>query len=242
MKEGDFTVTVWKQLKYLQKGVSHVQNSTNCQDSVLIFENDNCIVAALADGLGSLKYSEVAAQTATETVCKCFLELSNPLVEFETKKDLAKHILDASVVNIQNKAKEMGIPLNEMDCTLMFVCVLKTTNYAIIGRLGDSAVCVIANPKSIAINDGNKSANGTNAILDKDAIEHFDIRIIDLDKNNIQGFILSSDGLENELYMKGSDHVNKNAELYFKVFCQLLCAWPYTGSKVQRCTDCCDWG
>ena len=223
MKEGDFTVTVWKQLKYLQKGVSHVRNSTNCQDSVLIFENDNCIVAALADGLGSLKYSEVAAQTATETVCKCFLELSNPLVQFETKKDLAKkdlakHILDASVVNIQNKAREMGIPLNEMDCTLMFVCVLKTTNHAIIGRLGDSAVCVIANPKSIAINDGNKSANGTNAILDKDAIEHFDIQIIDLDKNNIQGFILSSDGLENELYMKGSDHVNKNAELYFNAW------------------------
>lgn len=215
MKEGDFTVTVWKQLKYLQKGVSHVQNGTNCQDSVLIYENEDCIVASLADGLGSLKYSEVAAQTATETVCRCFSELNNPLEQFETKEDLAKHILDAAVMNIQDKAIEMGVPLNEMDCTLMFVCVLKSTNYAIIGRLGDSAVCVIADPKSIAINDGNKSANGTNAILDKDAVEHFDIQIIDLDKNNVYGFILSSDGLENELYMKGSDHVNKTAELYF---------------------------
>lgn len=208
-------MTVWKQLKYLQKGVSHVQNGTNCQDSVLIYENENCIVAALADGLGSLKYSEVAAQTATEIVCKCFSELNNPLEQFETKEDLAKHILDAAVMNIQDRAIEMGVPLNEMDCTLMFVCVLKTTNHAIIGRLGDSAVCVIADPKSIAINDGNKSANGTNAILDKDAIEHFDIRIIDLNKDNVYGFVLSSDGLENELYMKGSDHVNKTAELYF---------------------------
>lgn len=218
MKEGDFIVTVWKKIKYLQKGVSHAQNGTNCQDSVLIFENEDCIVAALADGLGSLKYSEVAAQTATETVCKCFSELNNPLEQFETKEDLAKHILDAAVMNIQEKAVEIGVPLNEMDCTLMFVCVLKTTNYAIIGRLGDSAVCVIAQSKSSAINDGNKSANGTNAILDKDAIEHFDIQIIDLDKNNIYGFILSSDGLENELYMKGSDHVNKTAELYFNAW------------------------
>lgn len=218
MKEGDFIVTVWKKLKYLQKGISHVQNGTNCQDSVLIFENGDCIVAALADGLGSLKYSEVAAQIATETVCKCFSELNNPLEQFENKEDLAKHILDAAVMNIQEKAIEMGVPLNEMDCTLMFVCVIKTTNYAIIGRLGDSAVCIIAYPKSIAINDGNKSANGTNAILDKDAIEHFDIQIIDLDKNNIYGFILSSDGLENELYMKGSDHVNKTAELYFNAW------------------------
>lgn len=211
-------MTVWKKLQYLQKGVSHVQNGTNCQDSVRIFENENCIVAALADGLGSLKYSEVAAKIATETVCKCFSELNNPLEQFETKEELAKHILDAAVTNIQEKAIEMGVPLNEMDCTLMFVCVLKTTNYAIIGRLGDSAVCVIAQSKSIAINDGNKSANGTNAILDKDAIEHFDIQIFDLDKNNIYGFVLSSDGLENELYMKGSDHVNKTAELYFNAW------------------------
>lgn len=218
MKEGDFNVAGWKKLKYLQKGVSHVQNGTNCQDSVLIFENEDCIVAALADGLGSLKHSEVAAQTATETVCKCFSKLNSPLEQFETKEDLAKHILDAAVMSIQKKAIEMDVPLNEMDCTLMFVCVLKSTNYAIIGRLGDSAVCVIADPKSIAINDGNKSANGTNAILDKDAVEHFEIQILDLDKNNVYGFVLSSDGLENELYMKGSDHVNKIAELYFNAW------------------------
>ena len=218
MKEGDFNVAGWKKLKYLQKGVSHVQNGTNCQDSVLIFENEDCIVAALADGLGSLKHSEVAAQTATETVCKCFSKLNSPLEQFETKEDLAKHILDAAVMSIQKKAIEMDVPLNEMDCTLMFVCVLKSTNYAIIGRLGDSAVCVIADPKSIAINDGNKSANGTNAILDKDAVEHFEIQILDLDKNNVYGFVLSSDGLENELYMKGSDHVNKTAELYFNAW------------------------
>ena len=211
-------MTVWKQLKYMQKGVSHVQNGTNCQDSVLIFENEDCIVASLADGLGSLKYSEVAAQTATETVCKCFSELNNPLGQFDTKEELAKHILNVVVMNIQNKAIEINLPLNEMDCTLMFVCVLKKTNSAIIGRLGDSAVCVVAEPKSIAVNDGNKSANGTNAILDKDAIDHFDIQILDLDKNNIHGFILSSDGLENELYMKGSDHVNKTAELYFNAW------------------------
>lgn len=211
-------MTVWKQLKYLKKGISHVQNGMSCQDSVLIYENENCIVASLADGLGSLKYSEVAAQTATESVCKYFSEQNNLLEQFDTKKDLAKHILDTVVMNIQDRAIELSVPLNEMDCTLIFVCVLKTTNYAIIGRLGDSAVCVIADPKSIAINDGNRSANGTNAILDKDAVDHFDIQIINLNKNNVYAFVLSSDGLENELYMKGSDHVNKTAELYFNAF------------------------
>lgn len=211
-------MTVWKKLKYLQKGISHVQNGTNCQDSVLIFENEDCIVASLADGLGSLKYSEVAAQTATETVCNFFFELKNPFEKFDTKEDLAQHILDAVVMNIQDKANVMGVPLNEMDCTLVFVCVLKRPKQAIIGRLGDSAICVIAENKAIAINDGNKSANGTNAIFDNDAIENFDIKTLDLEEKNIYGFILSSDGLENELYMKGSDHVNKIAELYFNAW------------------------
>ena len=105
-----------------------------------------------------------------------------------------------------------------MDCTLVFVCILKNENKAIIGHLGDSAICIIGEKKSIAINDGNRSANGTNALLDNDAIDHFCIRLYDLNKLKIQGFILTSDGLENELYMKGSDYVNQAAEIYFNAW------------------------
>lgn len=219
MKEGVLAVTVWKNLAYSRQGVSHAKNGIKCQDSVRIFENDDYIVASLADGLGSLKYSEVAAETATGTVNRCCVAVKNFNEQFETASDLAKYILDAVVQDIQDKAIEFGIPLTEMDCTLVFVCILKKAMLAIVGRLGDSAVCVIAESKTIAINDGNKSANGTNTVLDKDAIEHLDIQIFNLEEGNIQGFVLTSDGLENELYMKGSDHVNKIAELYFNVCC-----------------------
>lgn len=210
-------MSVWKTLEYLHKGVSHINSGTNCQDSVRTYENEKYIIASLADGLGSLQYSEIAAQTATETTCNVLagLELFN---EFNKKSEIAEYILDAVVSNVEKKASELCVPLQQMDCTLLFVCVSKEENWAILGRLGDSAICVIADSESNAINDGNKSANGTNAILDTDAIDHFEIEILDLDEKNIQGFILSSDGLENELYMKGSDHVNKTAELYFNAW------------------------
>jgi hypothetical protein len=48
-----------------------------------------------------------------------------------------------------------------MDCTLVFVYIIKNESKAIIGRLGDSAICVFGENDSIALNDGNKSANGT---------------------------------------------------------------------------------
>lgn len=211
-------MSAWKTLEYLHKGVSHVHSGTNCQDSVRTYENEKYIIASLADGLGSLQYSEIAAQTATETTCNVLAGLKDPFEEFNKKSEFARYILDAVVGNVEKKASELNVPLQQMDCTLLFVCVLKKQNCAILGRLGDSAICVIADQKSKAINDGNKSANGTNAILDSDAIDHFEIEIMDLDKENILGFILSSDGLENELYMKGSDHVNKTAELYFNAW------------------------
>ncbi len=212
-------MSAWKTLAYWQKGASHEKNGTNCQDSVRLYENDNCIVAALADGLGSLRYSEAAAQTAVNTVCRFFEQLEDPIASFHgSKEDFAKYILNAVVNDIKDVAADEELPLDQMDCTLLFVCILKKTNRAIIGRLGDSAVCIMADHDSIAINDGNRTANGTNAILDADALEHFNIRFLDLDKRGVRGFILTSDGLENELYIKGSDHVNKAAELYFNAW------------------------
>ncbi|MEE0954246.1 MAG: protein phosphatase 2C domain-containing protein [Eubacterium sp.] len=208
----------WKHVEYLQKGLSHLKDGSDCQDSIRVYEDKECITAALADGLGSLKASALAAQTATETVCAFFATIKEPLKRFSGKKGLADQLLKAVVSNIRKKAADSEIPLKEMDCTLVFACILKKENRALIGRLGDSTICIIAGSKSTAWNDGSESANGTNAVLDTDASDHFEIKVLNLENSGIEGFILSSDGLENELYMKGSGHVNKNAEFFFNAW------------------------
>lgn len=199
----------WRYASYKQKGLSHLKDGTNCQDNTCVVETEDYIVAALADGLGSLKYSEIASDVATKSICEAFENINY------SKKELSSDLLQYVVENIQHEAEARGIALKEMDCTLAFVYIRKNESKAIIGRLGDSAICVFRENDSIALNDGNKSANGTSAVLDRDAIDNFTINLFDYKKDKIKGFILSSDGLENILYMKGSSSVNKAAEEYF---------------------------
>lgn len=199
----------WRYASYKLKGLSHSKDGTQCQDNTCVIDTEDYLVAALADGLGSLKYSEIASDIATKSVCKAFENLNCSI------KELPSYLLQYIVSNIQTEADSRGLQLKEMDCTLVFVCIYKKEPKVIVGRLGDSAVCIFGEKRAIALNDGNKSANGTSAVLDRDAIDNFTINAYDYKKEKIIGFILSSDGLENILYMKGSTNVNKAAEEYF---------------------------
>lgn len=199
----------WRYASYKRKGLSHWKDGTQCQDNICVVDTEDYLVAALADGLGSLKYSEIASDITTKSVCKVFENLDCSV------KELPSYLLRYIVSNIQQEADSRGLQLKEMDCTLVFVCIYKKESKAIVGRLGDSAICIFGENQAIALNDGNKSANSTSAILDRDAIDNFTINAFNYKKEKIIGFILSSDGLENILYMKGSTNVNKDAEEYF---------------------------
>ncbi len=209
---------MWKHVSYLQRGISHVSSGTECQDSVAIRENDIGIAAVIADGLGSLKNSEAAARTATEYVSACLLSIGEKRIALDTdeqKKWFADTTIRALQDRIRLEAGQKNLPAASMDCTLGFVFISKVKNYAIIGRLGDSAVCVIGDSIAEAVNDGNASANGTCAVMDEDAAEHLELRFLDLKKERIYGFILTSDGLDNYLYNKGSRRISRSAEEIF---------------------------
>lgn len=207
----------WKTVSLTKKGLSHVSSGTNCQDCVNVAENECFVVAALADGLGSLSHSELASQIATQAVCDYFFENSEDYSDGikKERKPSVDAILDYVQSRINEEANQRGLSTVDMDCTIAFVCVSKINNHALIGLLGDSAICVIAKEKSVVINDGNRTANGTYAVLDRDAKNHFQLHYADLDADEILGFILTSDGLENELYIKGSPRIRKIAASYF---------------------------
>ena len=228
---------MWKYTSYLKKGVSHEKAGTVCQDSVLIKEDEYCIVAALSDGLGSLKYSDVAANTATETICDFFMTCKDERLIDADKNQLRSQLIGVVTGRIKQKAAEMGVQVPTMDCTLMFVYISKVHDYAIAGRLGDSAVCVIQSDDAVSLNDGNGSANGTCAVLDPDAADHLDLSCWDITKDRIEGFVLTSDGLDNVLYMKGSTHVNKVTEEYFNAIITSSEPQKTIASKIAELTS-----
>lgn len=210
---------MWKYTSFIKKGLSHEKNGADCQDSVVIRENDKCIVAALSDGLGSLENSAVASSCATAAVWDLFSSLGDKKIPYNEKSFKPDSFRNELVTKIKDmmltKAQEMNIPEKSMDCTLVFVYVSKLHGYAITGRLGDSAICIIKDSGNIAICADSASANGTSAMLDKDSVEHMHIAFHKLEDNDIKGFILTSDGLDNEIYRKGSSHVSMTAEDYF---------------------------
>ena len=201
----------WKYTYYQQKGVSH----SVCQDCVRVFSDSQRVVACLCDGLGSLNHSDLAAEITVKTVIESLRE-TKPFRFSDVGTANLKHFKTNLIAKIQNRLREeavkRGIPVNSMDCTLLFVCLFPQYDTALYGNLGDSALCVIRdNPYTDIFCDS--TFVGTRAVMDKDAAQMIHCDVIPLD-DHVKSFLLTSDGLENEIYFKGLDFLSRNTELY----------------------------
>lgn len=204
---------MWKTFSIKQIGTSHKQNNTCCQDDVRIREDEQWIVAALADGLGSLSHSELAAEIATQTLCGFPHTLLEKIINNDA--GIEEYIVETVADAIKAEADSRNIDYTACDCTLVFVVIDKLRNLATVGRLGDSAAIILRKTDSVVISDSDHSANGTNAVLDSEAFHNLNLISFKIEDEDIIGFILTSDGLDNELYLKGSRHVQRIAGLYF---------------------------
>ena len=198
----------WKYAFYRQKGINHGV----CQDFVDVYADDTRIIACLCDGLGSLKNSDVAAQETVKNVIGLFRAI--PIAP-KPQTDLApfrRKLIAELQRRLKAVAAERDMALDSMDCTLLFVCLFLDQKMAMIGSLGDSALCVIRDDRPPEL-FCDSDFIGTRAVLDNDAAEHLQCTAFPLD-DHVRSILLTSDGLENEIYCKGLTHVAKNTELY----------------------------
>lgn len=203
----------WKSYRYEpRQGLDHIKKNIPCQDAIWVSKKRGKIVAVLSDGLGQYSYSQIASKIVTETVGKFLLNLD---INVNFDKDvLKKNVLEIakeSIVKDKNWKKYNG----QMDCTLLFLLVDENVGLFLFGQLGDGAICMFENKSGICvegIKDTNMvSANQTNTVMSATAMEglYVDVKILD----EWEGFLLTSDGLANELYSPVSG-VKKNAEAY----------------------------
>lgn len=199
-------------VRVLRTGTSHKK----CQDYVELIENEHSIVAALSDGVGSLDYSEIAAKTTVKTLCENLSNISDIKSSYKNEEEFKKYVV--SIVNnaIEVEARKNYFDLDKMDCTSVFLYISKTNKYALIGTLGDSALISINSDGSSKVySEGGSLANGTSTVRGKNAISNLHISQVSLEKNDIAGFVLTSDGLDGEIYAKGSPYAYENCECYF---------------------------
>ena len=216
----------WKILTALQRGGDHIRENTPCQDSICIEDNGSCLVAALSDGIGSLDYSHEASAQVTSGVVQWFQENTQRLKQADKTTNSDGKILQELIPFLQKRvrqhARQMQFPVEMMDCNLAFVCIVRTekgVDLVYTGRLGDCALCLISDDSFV---DTSQFIVGsiTDTIMDPNAGSRLHLNRACVEPQHIYGFILTTDGLENEIYMKGSSVVLKNAEHYYNLLHQ----------------------
>lgn len=113
---------VWKMIisyKANMAGPYHIDNGIPCQDSYAVKKGkDNFIIAAVADGLGSEKYSDIGSKVAVNSVVEECAENISADNSFEDNKKLMTRAMINAYKAVLARAKEDGNNPNEYDSTL----------------------------------------------------------------------------------------------------------------------------
>lgn len=128
------------------EGPSHIEKNIGCQDANYyeIIETDIGIIA-IADGLGSVKHSDIGAKIATEMsvdYVKSHLDKLKPDV---TQTENSYHLFFSDLLikirnNLMKQSTENGYDLSGLACTLIVVVIIGTR--VIVLHIGDGAVVV----------------------------------------------------------------------------------------------------
>ena len=125
-----------------QTGQYHIKNNTVCQDSHCIkIINEHFAIAAVADGLGSEKYSDIASKIAAEDSVKYCCE---NITEDDTETvilSVIKASFEIALNNIRKTAQNNQHDINEYDTTLALTVFINGNVY--FGNSGDSGIVVL---------------------------------------------------------------------------------------------------
>lgn len=207
----------WKYGYYVRNGKAHIQKGMPCQDSVFQLEDENCIVLALCDGIGSLPQSGRAGQLASMAACHILRRCAE--LDFyhyaETPDGMMKDLLEKIDGFISRKFGESHSVRSQGDSTLAFIYISKRYRFVYAGCLGDSAVCLIRKSGNICLTENNPNVESTATVNMRNPWKYSKTALFRLDSDDFLGAILTSDGLDGEIYAKNTSQVYQNAAYYF---------------------------
>jgi len=121
-----------------QAGKSHERSSIVCQDAFCILDKEDFIIAAVADGLGSSKHSDIAADMAANSVAGyCADHICNEMND-EQILSVIKNAFDNTNYEIKQKANDCP---DDYDTTLTLAVFIEGIIY--FGHAGDSGIIAL---------------------------------------------------------------------------------------------------
>lgn len=164
-------------------GIGKIEN----QDSFLIHEDDNQVIIAVADGLGSAHYSKEGSMKIVEVS-------ANILSNTEKYNDIYFEILS-------NWKNSLEGNLNQYDTTLKFIKITK--NNLVYGGVGDGWISIKSDQGVLNVISENTFSNQTDSILTFNLKDKFTINNIQTN-GNIVGLI-STDGFSEDIAKENCD-------------------------------------
>jgi serine/threonine protein phosphatase PrpC len=195
-------------------GSGHDKERVPCQDFTYTLHQDKTSVMALADGAGSSSHSSIGAQISCKVSSKW---IANHFDEYFYNIDgLADGLNKILLKRLKIAAKENDISIKQLQSTLQIVALKK--NRFIVAHVGDGVIGVVKNNNLQVISEPNNGefVNQTYFIGSKLATQHIRIRKGYLDE--IDGFVLMSDGSAESLYNKKEKQISNAVKEMLKWF------------------------
>jgi hypothetical protein len=194
-------------------GTSHIASGTKCQDAngfdVFDVSGEHILILAVSDGAGSAKHSDLGAQCAIHTI-RAEIETYFATSTFGAlTREVAAYWLDKVQQALRAEADQLGEPLKELACTLLFAVV--GTEHSAFFQIGDGAIVA-----SDGLDDGfsyvfwpqhGEFANTTNFVVSTDAFETFEFEVSL--RPRLKEVAIFSDGLENLVLHHASKTVHE---------------------------------
>lgn len=131
-----------------QQGESHIKKDLPCQDysctKRMTHLDQEIIIAAISDGVGSCEYSQIGSKVAVESFIGCLtFNIENKVKEFseDTILTILKHAFHYSLSQINKTSEKDELPFLEYDCTLTGVVYVGDTLY--FGHVGDDGIVAL---------------------------------------------------------------------------------------------------
>lgn len=188
-------------------GPQHEKNNLPNQDAYACFKSDQLVAFAVADGLGSAKFSEQGSGYATHLAV---IRLINYLYWRENDARNISDVQHLKKIIVSDWKNKFNNSMSDYDTTLLFVGL--TPKFCVIGQIGDGLI-LYQNSKSsdqyVKFSPTQKDYLNTPGatLAQPDALEKFQVEeYLVTPGNSYNAFLLTTDGVADDL---------SDAEKYF---------------------------
>lgn len=194
------------------RGRSHIEKNQPCQDKTFSVTSNDTTVIALSDGGGAYQHADIGAEIIVQAICEELVTNFNKLYQNEIS-GINASIRGLIQKSLTQKAKELGIHHKDLSGTLLFVATNK--NRYLAGHIGDGIIGLLNQEKVQLLSkpDNGEFINLTYFINSDNAKKH--LRIYKGNVNNINGFILMSDGSTASLFDKKREILSNACKKFF---------------------------